>query len=268
MKKLQPPLLVAPDQIDPQLTFSNYQEIAHAGFPGHNVHNPELVLVVDGALQARDPDHEQTRVGPGDVVFLRPGRPCDLMRDSRVLVISCIHFDLLPGRYYAAGDYGMLPQEPWVVRTKGDWVLVDLFRRCAAVFAGYHVYRDSLLTTIFKEIWLRLMGHMQQDEVGPEGRMAAMTRFLRARMTYPVGREDLAREFNISPEHVNYLFKKQLGTTPTRFLNRERVLKAAHLLQEGRSSVQEVAEQVGFDEALDLSRVFKSVLGLPPSRMR
>ena len=73
------------------------------------------------------------------------------------------------------------------------------------------------------------------------GRVGEMMRFLRARLDQNVGRRDIAEAFNLTPEHVNYLFKQELGLTPTRFLNRERVLKATRLLQEGGLSVKEAA---------------------------
>lgn len=256
-----------PGAVDPRVTVANYISVAHAGYPRHDVANPELVLVVEGRLQAEDPDHARTLLGPGDVVYLRPHKPCDLLKQSRELVISCIHFDLHPVRRYAQGGYRMMPEEPWVVRTGRDWVLVDLFRRCAAEFAGYHPRREALLSCMMKEIWLRLMGTLD-EAAHPGGRMGEMMRFLRARLDHPVGRADLARAFDLTPEHVNHLFKTQLGLTPTRFLNRERVLAAARMLQAGVRPIHEVAGRVGFDDPLYFSRVFKSVLGFPPSRLR
>jgi AraC-like DNA-binding protein len=43
---------------------------------------------------------------------------------------------------------------------------------------------------------------------------------------------------------------------------------ATRMLQAGDLSIQEVAARVGFDDPLYFSRVFKSVLGFPPSRLR
>ena len=256
-----------PEKVEPVVTVANYISVEHAGYPRHDVANPELVLVVEGRLQAEDPEHARTLLGPGDVVFLRPHKPCDLLKLSRELVISCIHFDLHPVRRYARGEYAIAPGEPWVVRTGRDWVLVDLFRRCAAEFAGYHPCRTALLSCMMKEIWLRLMGRLD-EAAHPAGRMGEMMRFLRSRLDHPVGRADLARAFGLTPEHVNYLFKTQLGLTPTRFLNRERVLAAARMLQAGDRPVHEVAGPAGFADPPYFSTLFKSVLGFPPSRLR
>jgi AraC-like DNA-binding protein len=94
--------------------------------------------------------------------------------------------------------------------------------------------------------------------------MKGMVAHLRAHLDRKITRRSLAREFGITPEHVNALFKKQLGVTPTQFIHRERMQLAYRYLRDEGASVKEVATRVGFDDPFYFSRVFKRVMCRTP----
>jgi AraC-like DNA-binding protein len=97
-------------------------------------------------------------------------------------------------------------------------------------------------------------------------RIEQMAEYLRQRYRDPVGRLDLARHFGLTPQYVDTLFRRELRTTPTEFLNRHRVLLARNLIRQEGLSVQAAAEAVGFSDAFYFSKVFKRHLGVPPSK--
>ena len=92
-----------------------------------------------------------------------------------------------------------------------------------------------------------------------------MVSYLRTHLDRKVTRRSLAREFGITPEHVNALFKKHLGVTPTQFIQRERMQKAYHYLRDEGLSVKETAARVGFDDPFYFSRVFKRLMHRSPT---
>jgi len=93
-----------------------------------------------------------------------------------------------------------------------------------------------------------------------------MVEWLRARLAEPVSRRDLAGAFFLTPEHVNALFRKELGISPTQFLHRERVLLAHRLMQSEGLSAKEAAARAGFCDQFYFSKVFRKMMGVPPSR--
>ncbi|MHC4871735.1 MAG: helix-turn-helix domain-containing protein [Planctomycetota bacterium] len=261
---------ISPDKVTPAVLHVNYVNVLHSGWPGHNVPDPELVIVIEGNLTAEDEDHPKTTLSAGDAVFLRPGKPCDLLRTGNIpLVISCMHFELSAGLQYDSGAYKILPEEPWVIHTQGHWEIIELFRRLNSEFKSYHPYRRELLSTLAKELWIRLMAINQNHKAEKQRslRLEAMVAFIRSNIKKGVTRYDLANEFDLTPEYINNLFRKELNLTPTAVLNRERVLTAARMLSEGRLSVTEAAKEVGFSDQFYFSRVFKKEFGFPPSRM-
>ncbi len=119
-----------------------------------------------------------------------------------------------------------------------------------------------------REIILLLAGHWRQTaspDLSP--RMQAMILFIRENLQQPLSRQSLAQTFRITPEHVNLLFRKELGMTPSAVINRERVMLAYRLIHEKGHSVKEAAYAVGYADPFYFSRVFKTVFGIPPSHI-
>lgn len=79
---------------------------------------------------------------------------------------------------------------------------------------------------------------------------------------------DLANYIGINRSYLTNNFKKITGVSPQEFLLELRMNKAASLLQETGLSVHDVAEHVGYDDALAFSKVFKQRLGVSPREYR
>ena len=76
--------------------------------------------------------------------------------------------------------------------------------------------------------------------------------------------EEAARQ-HISPNYYRMIFKKITGLSPLEYLNRVRILRALELLQTTYLSVGEVADVVGIHDSNYFSRLFKKLMGCPPS---
>ena len=75
----------------------------------------------------------------------------------------------------------------------------------------------------------------------------------------------LAAIAHVSPAHFIRTFKATFGETPHRYLQRRRVERAMFLLRTTDSSVTDVCMAVGFSSLGTFSRVFREVVGEPPS---
>lgn len=80
----------------------------------------------------------------------------------------------------------------------------------------------------------------------------------------PLSIESLARQANMSPRHFARRFQAELGTSPLRWLLRERVRLAQRLLEQTDLPVQRIAERAGFGSAIALRRHFTREAGTPP----
>lgn len=75
----------------------------------------------------------------------------------------------------------------------------------------------------------------------------------------------IAQKQGISISYFRILFKNNTGLSPLEYLNRVRILRALELLQTTQGSISEVAEQVGIHAPNYFARIFKKLIGYPPS---
>jgi AraC family transcriptional regulator of arabinose operon len=78
----------------------------------------------------------------------------------------------------------------------------------------------------------------------------------------------LARRCGLSPSRFAHLFREETGTTPQQMLEKNRMDVAGQLLLKTRLDIQEIAHEVGYDDALYFSRRFKRFHGKSPSEYR
>jgi transcriptional regulator GlxA family with amidase domain len=103
---------------------------------------------------------------------------------------------------------------------------------------------------------------------------ASNRRLLRARdamdraFADPLDVPTLARIALVSEAHFIRTFRATFGETPHRYLQRRRVERAMFLLRSTDRSVTDICMDVGFASLGTFSRVFRDIVGEPPSAHR
>ncbi|MFE5111676.1 GlxA family transcriptional regulator [Streptomyces sp. NPDC056663] len=100
------------------------------------------------------------------------------------------------------------------------------------------------------------------DTVG--GTLAWMERHVDQEMTV----EQLAAQAHMSPRTFARRFQQETGTTPYRWLLRQRVLLAQHLLETSDETMDVIAGRTGFGNAAALRHQFVKSLGTTPNSYR
>lgn len=184
-------------------------------------------------------------------------------------VISCIHFDILNSPQNDVNDWDMDPQPETLTLSPDHQQIHDLFKSCEKVFLNYDPYKNELLQLILKQILLRLAGAWQnQSKPRISKHLESMLEYIRKNPTQNISRNILAEQFGYTPEHINYLFKREMGITPTEFITREKMLLAQHLIQNDGLSVKQAAFRVGINDQYYFSRLFKKYLFRCPSQYK
>ena len=78
----------------------------------------------------------------------------------------------------------------------------------------------------------------------------------------------LAEQVFLSPSRLAHLFREQVGVSIVRWREDQRIMRAKLLLQTTPMPVAVIGQQVGYDDQLYFSRVFKKRVGMSPSDYR
>jgi AraC-like DNA-binding protein len=88
--------------------------------------------------------------------------------------------------------------------------------------------------------------------------------YIHAHFHEQVSIEQLASFVRLDRKYFSAIFKETVGLTPQQYLLQYRMNKACELLRKGQYNVGEVAQSVGYSDALLFSRMFKKIIGTAP----
>lgn len=79
---------------------------------------------------------------------------------------------------------------------------------------------------------------------------------------------DIANYIGINRSYLCTIFKKQLNISPQRYLLSFRMKKAEELIRTTQETICDIAKQVGYNDSLVFSKIFKKTYGLSPANYR
>lgn len=103
---------------------------------------------------------------------------------------------------------------------------------------------------------------------GLDSGLAAVTEWMTARLAEPLTTADCASRAGMSLRNFQRRFTAELGVSPARWLNKQRIHEARRLLERTNLTVDAVAHQTGLGTAANLRRHFTRELGVSPTAYR
>ena len=165
--------------------------------------------------------------------------------------------------------YTCLSQYPSIVRvptfTPTAPIAVRLlFERAAKLRPHKRFSEQLLLDHLLRELLLAL----NEGEYKGSARLNEITEYIEQNYSEAISLSRLSAHFGLSVSYIARLFRKELGQTPSAYVNVVRVSAASTLLTETDLSVTEIAEKTGFSDVYYFSRVFKKIVGCSPIKMK
>jgi AraC-like DNA-binding protein len=78
----------------------------------------------------------------------------------------------------------------------------------------------------------------------------------------------LAQEFNLSPSHLQHLFKQQTGVCLGHLLTQQKLHRAAYLLTHSNLRIKEISSSAGYEHTSSFIRAFERHFAQPPRLYR
>lgn len=107
---------------------------------------------------------------------------------------------------------------------------------------------------------------LEQD--GEDDRFATLLRWAGERLAERLSVEDLAEQAGMSPRNFARAFRRDMGVTPAKAVERLRIDHARAQIEAGAPSVERIAERSGFGDAERMRRAFVRIYGRPPQAFR
>lgn len=92
--------------------------------------------------------------------------------------------------------------------------------------------------------------------------------FIEFNLDSKINLSELAEKYEVSAPYLSSLFKKEVGTTIVKYVNKLRIDRAINLLNTSSLSIQDIAIYVGIYDHNYFTKVFKKEVGVAPSDYR
>lgn len=153
------------------------------------------------------------------------------------------------------------------------------YRKDFEKFTDY-IFRYEQLTDMFRNVqemltYLKAMliqsARMRLDNISEDIRNETfrnLLKYVNENYCEDISVYSLSKVFNINPNYLSRLFKKEQDVTFTDYLTTLRVSHAGNLLKTSNLPVNEIAEKSGYEDYFYFTRVFKKATGMTPSDFR
>ncbi|MBR3978938.1 MAG: helix-turn-helix transcriptional regulator [Oscillospiraceae bacterium] len=212
-----------------------------------------LVCVLEGEATFIFENHKAT-VSAGDLCFLFPGN------DYTVEVSKEKDFKFITVTFSA--DCNLSGAKPLLSTSLPEMrdSFEDAYRAYMHQEATWRLKLMSLVYCAFERIIAA-----NTESYRKEDRIQSAVRYIKTNYTDKITLEELAECAGCSVPHFKYLFHKQFGISPIRYLNKLRMEHAINLIKSDMYSVTEIAELCGFHNVYYFSNAFKKHTGLSPT---
>ncbi|MDA3800141.1 MAG: AraC family transcriptional regulator [Kiritimatiellae bacterium] len=78
----------------------------------------------------------------------------------------------------------------------------------------------------------------------------------------------LAEDLDVSQEHLNRVFAREINTTPYKLIVKTKIYEACLMLKESSLPVKNIAQKLGYPPEAHFGRIFKRKLGITPGQFR
>lgn len=245
----------------------------------HSHDHIEIAFIISGKGRYKI-DDELYSVEEGDLLILNPGVCHQALTDGNgkptieffVGFTDVAFRDMAPNRF----DF---PGGP-ILHSSGDF-RQKLFRIVSGMEAENEILRQGryfmlrsyliqLILLIIREQSAPLTQYKgyEFESAGKKYVVEQIVNYFSDHYAEKISLDQIAENMYLSPFYISRIFKSETGDTPIRYLIDIRLEHAKEILESGNyTSIQEVAAQVGYDDAYHFSKLFKKKYDVPPSKI-
>lgn len=206
----------------------------------------------------------------GDVLFVSPGIRYQANNGRRACAFLFAHFD------FSAGAHQKRLSRLDLAAAIPGKVVREEFSLVQNIYPDYK-RKKALSSLRFKGALTLLIGKIFEYFSGRQTQMDSRNRrdfwkikpaldFVQTHLEGEIRNDSLAKACGMSANYFCGYFKKNVGLTPAKYVEQRKLNRAIELLYEGKWSIQEISERLGFFDAIHFSKVFKRAYRISPAK--
>lgn len=98
--------------------------------------------------------------------------------------------------------------------------------------------------------------------------VAEAQRYVRMHLNEKIVMDEMARRLNLNPTHFSRIFKKETGETFVEFVTKRKMEKAQELLDKSNQSIEQIAQELAYDNASYFNKLFRAFSGMSANEYR
>lgn len=240
----------------------------------------KLIFVLSGQGKYRI-EQKVYSVSEGDLIVINPGvlHQSLVSNPENPTTEAVVGFTDIQFVGFSANEVP-LPEDGAVIHTQGE-LRQKLFKIFTSMDAENVVRRTGryyMLKSYLMQALLLLVREQTEPiavttgcsfkSVNKKYVVEQMIEYFEDHYAEKISLDQIADNTYLSTVYVSKIFKAETGDTPIRYLINIRLEKAKELLENGwEGSIQEVAMEVGYDDAYHFSKLFKKRYGVSPSKV-
>lgn len=134
---------------------------------------------------------------------------------------------------------------------------------------GYWVHTEGALAeTFIKYMNYYLAEYISEENPNLNPAIKVVKNYIAENYQKNISMSSMAELVNLSPVYFSVLFKREVGTNFSDYLNQHRLEASKKLLKQIKYNINEVATMCGFPNSKYFSKLFKKVFGITPTEYR
>ena len=143
----------------------------------------------------------------------------------------------------------------------------DTFLGLVSLFTSAEGTYRAQGSAILKQILLKVIETVDENAL-PARMVEALDNYIRENAGDDISNTEIGAIFGYHPFYISKVLKDRKGTTLRQYIIAYRLKLAKKLLDESGKSVNEIAEECGFNDPSYFTKTFKSAFGMTPKEYR
>ncbi|MBT30447.1 MAG: AraC family transcriptional regulator [Thalassobius sp.] len=141
-------------------------------------------------------------------------------------------------------------------------VFMDILETSQFEFTGYQQVLAGEITKLIG--WIHAEQRRAEFKKDNVDKIIQTAKTLLMQNNFSGNPERVAAELNMSYSKFRKLFKDYTGLAPGQFQMRHKIATACNMLNEGKNSIKEISDKLGFETPQYFTRIFKKKMGKSP----